>query len=131
MLLTTGFYWDLDDDTRAFAKRYFERVNAMPNMFQAGVYSSVLHYLKAVRAANSKDGRTVIAKMRELPVNDFFAKGGRIREDNRLIYTMYLAQVKTPSESKYAWDYFNILSKIPVEEGFLPLTDSECEFAKK
>ncbi len=131
LVLTTGFYWDLDDKTRAWSKRFFERRQAMPTMAQAGVYSSVLHYLKAVQAAGTDEPLAVAAKMRELPIDDFFAKNARIREDNRMVHDMYLAQVKAPSESQYDWDYYKILRTIPAEEAFRPLSESECELVKK
>ena len=131
IVMTTGFYWDLNDETRAFSKRFFERRKAMPTMVQAGVYSAVTHYLNAVKAANGKDSLTVIKRMKETPVNDFFAKGGQVREDGRMVHDMYLAQVKTPDESKYPWDYLKILKVIPAKEAFLPLSESECPAIKK
>jgi branched-chain amino acid transport system substrate-binding protein len=129
--MTTGFYWDFNDETRAFSKRFFERRKAMPTMVQAGVYSAVTHYLKAVKAGNTKESLAVVKKMKETPVNDFFAKNGRIREDGRMVHDMYLAQVKTPEESKYAWDYLKILKVIPAADAFLPLSESECPLVKK
>lgn len=131
IVLTTGFYWDYDDATRAWSKRFFERRHAMPTMAQAGVYSSILHYLKAVQAAGTDEALAVAAKMRELPIEDFFAKNGRIREDNRMVHDMYLVQVKAPSESKYPWDYYKVLRVIPAEEAFRPLSESECPMVKK
>jgi branched-chain amino acid transport system substrate-binding protein len=130
IVMTTGFYWDLNDDTRAFSKRFFERRKAMPTMAQAGVYSAVQHYLKAVAAVGSKDSLAVVKKMKEMPVNDFFAKNGQVREDGRMVHDMYLAQVKTPEESKYAWDYLKILKVIPGQEAFRPLAESECPLVK-
>src|SRR5271168_530787 len=99
LVLTTGFYWDRTDETRAFGKRFYAKQNAMPTMAQAGVYSAILHYLKAIDAAGSDEALTVMAKMRELPVNDFFAKDGRIRVDGRMVHDLYLVQVKAPEES--------------------------------
>ena len=131
IVMTTGFYWDFNDETRAFSKRFFERRKAMPTMVQAGVYSAVQHYLKAVQALGSKDSLAVASKMKEMPINDFFAKNGRIREDGRMVHDMYLAQVKTPAESKYPWDYLNILKVIPGNEAFRPLSESECPLVKK
>jgi branched-chain amino acid transport system substrate-binding protein len=131
IVMTTGFYWDLNDETRAFSKRFFERRKAMPTMVQAGVYSAVTHYLNAVKATSSKASLTVIKKMKETPVNDFFAKAGQIRDDGRMVHDMYLAQVKTPDESKYPWDYLKILKVIPGNEAFLPLSESECPALKK
>jgi branched-chain amino acid transport system substrate-binding protein len=131
IVMTTGFYWDFNDDTRAFSKRFFERRKAMPTMVQAGVYSAVQHYLKAVQALGRKDSLAVVKKMKETPINDFFAKNGQIREDGRMVHDMYLAQVKTPEESKYAWDYLKILKVIPGPEAFRPLAESECPLVKK
>jgi branched-chain amino acid transport system substrate-binding protein len=131
IVLTTGFYWDHDDATRAWSKRFFERRQVMPTMTHAGVYSSILHYLKAVEAAGTDEPLAVAAKMRELPIEDFFAKNGRIREDNRMVHDMYLVQVKAPSESKYPWDYYKVLRVIPAEEAFRPLSESECPMVKK
>ena len=130
VILTTGFYWDLDDATRAWSKRFFERHGAMPSMAQAGVYSSTLHYLKAVEAAGTDESLAVAAKMRELPIDDFFAKNGKLREDGRMVHDMFLAQVKTPDESKYPWDYYKILATIPADEAFRPLAESECPTVK-
>jgi branched-chain amino acid transport system substrate-binding protein len=130
IVLTTGFYWDLDEDTRAFSKRFFERRKAMPTMAQAGVYSAIRHYLTAVQALGSKDSLGVVKKMKETPVNDFFAKNGQVREDGRMVHDMYLAQVKSPEESKYAWDYLKILKVIPGREAFRPLAESECPLVK-
>lgn len=130
--LTNAWYWDMNDDTRAFAKRYQQRVGGqMPNMAHAGDYSSTMHYLKAVQAAGSDDPDAVSAKMRELPINDMFAKGGKIREDGRMVHDMYLWQVKTPAESKYAWDYLKLVKTIPGEQAFMPLAQSTCYLVKK
>jgi branched-chain amino acid transport system substrate-binding protein len=131
LVLTTGFYWDLNDETRAFGKRFFAKMNAMPTMTQAGDYSATLSYLKAVEAAGTDDATKVVAKMRELPINDFFAKNGRVREDGRMIHDMYLVQTKAPEESKYPWDYFKVLKTIPAAEAFRPLSESECPSLKK
>lgn len=131
MYLTTGFYWDYNAETRAWSKRFFEKQKKMPTMVQAGVYSSVLHYLKAVQAAGTDETRAVMAKMKAMPVNDFFAKGGKIREDGRMVHDMYLVQVKKPEESKYPWDYYRIRQVIPAAEAFLPLEKSKCPLVKK
>src|SRR5208282_2815172 len=122
---TTAFYWDLNDATRAWSKRFFERTGRMPGMVQAGTYSAVFHYLKAMAAAGATDGNTVAAKMRELPVDDVFAKG-RIREDGRMMHDMYLVEVKAPSESRAPWDYYKVLRRIPAEEAAQPLSESKC-----
>jgi branched-chain amino acid transport system substrate-binding protein len=125
-----GFYWDLNDDTRAWSKRFFERRKAMPTMTHAGVYSAVSHYLKAVKAAGTSDTQAVLGKMREMPVDDFFSRGGRIRKDGRMAHDMLLVQVKTPEESKYPWDYYKILATLPAEQAFRPLGESECPLVK-
>ncbi|GAB2478292.1 ABC transporter substrate-binding protein [Comamonas humi] len=131
MLLSEAFYWDLNDETRAFAKRYFAKVNAMPNMSQMGAYSSVRHYLQAVAAAGTTEAKTVMAKMRELPVQDVFTKSGRLREDGMMVHDMYLFQVKSPAESKYPWDYYKLVGTVPADKAFVPLAESSCPLARK
>jgi branched-chain amino acid transport system substrate-binding protein len=131
MLLTEAYYWDLNDQTRAWAKRFFERMKKMPNMVQAGLYSSVTHYLKAVQAAGTDDTAAVMAKMKATPVNDFFATNGRIREDGRMVKEMYVFEVKKPAESKYPWDYYKLKATIPADDAFLPLAKSSCALVKK
>ncbi|MBX9635877.1 MAG: ABC transporter substrate-binding protein [Magnetospirillum sp.] len=132
MMLTTGYYWDNDDGTRAFAKKWSERMKGrMPTMVHAGVYSSVLHYLRSVQAGKTDEGIKVAEQIRTLPINDFFAKNGKVRADGRMVHDMYLAQVKKPSESKGPWDYYNILRTIPGDEAFKPLADSTCPLVKK
>jgi branched-chain amino acid transport system substrate-binding protein len=127
----TAFYWDRNDESRAFAKRFYERRKAMPTMTQAGVYSAVLHYLRAVKAANSKDASAVMAKMRELPINDAFTQNGWLREDGQMMHDMYLVEVKKPEESKGPWDYYKVVEKIPAEKLFQPLESSDCPLIKK
>lgn len=129
--LTTGFYWDRDEDSRAWSKRFFAKTGKMPTMVQAGTYSAVTHYLNAVKALGTDDTAKVMAKMKETPVNDFFAKGGIIRADGGMIHDMYLAEVKKPEESKGPWDYYKILRTIPAEEAYGPLSDSTCPLLKK
>ena len=129
--LTNAWYWDMNDETRAFAKRYFDRVGLMPNMSQAADYSSTLHYLKAVEAAGTDDPDAVSKKMREMPINDMFAKGGKIREDGRMVHDMYIWEVKSKEESKHPWDYLKPLSTIPAEKAFQPLAQSTCYLVKK
>lgn len=131
LVATTAYYWDRDDASRQFAKRYEEKTGRKPGMVQAGVYSSVLHYLKAVQAAGTDDGKAVAAKMREMPVDDFFAKGAKIREDGRLIHDMYLVEVKRPEESKGPWDYYKIVRTIPGDQAAQPLSESKCPLVKK
>jgi branched-chain amino acid transport system substrate-binding protein len=130
MILSESFYWDLDDQTRAFSKRFLERMGRMPTMLQAGVYSSTTHYLKAIQAAGTDDGDTVAKKMRDTPVNDFFARNGRIREDGLMVHDMYLFQVKAPAESKGPWDYYKLLDTIPGDRAFPPLAGSKCPLVK-
>ncbi len=131
MFLTTGFYWDLNPETRAWSKRFFERHKRMPNMVHAGVYSSVMHYLKAIQAAGTDETSAVVAKMKATPVNDFFAKNARIRADGRLMHDMYLMQVKKPAESRYPWDYYTLRQVIPADRAFLPAEKSVCPLLKK
>jgi branched-chain amino acid transport system substrate-binding protein len=131
MYLTTGFYWDRTDETRAWSKRFFEKQKRMPTMAQAGDYSAVMHYLKAVQAAGTDDTAAVMKKMKETPVNDFFAKDGKIRVDGRMVHDMYLAQVKKPEESKYPWDYYHIRQTIPGDQAYMPLSESKCPLVKK
>jgi branched-chain amino acid transport system substrate-binding protein len=131
LYLTEGFYWDLDDETRAWSRRFFQRTKKMPTSVQAGVYSSMMHYFKAIKAAGTDEPQAVMAKMRELPVKDFFAKNGKLRADGRMVHDMYLMQVKAPNESKYPWDYYNIRRVIPADEAFMPLDKSDCPLVKK
>ncbi|HMW28843.1 ABC transporter substrate-binding protein [Plasticicumulans sp.] len=131
LTLTTGFYWDYDDQTRAWSKRFFEKTGKMPTMVQAGVYSSLMHYFKAIEATGSDDGPTVIKQMKSGPVEDFFSRHGKIRDDGRLVHDMFLAEVKKPSESKAPWDYYKILRVIPGDEAYLPLSESKCPLVRK
>ena len=130
LILTTAFYWDMDDGKRAFAERFNTAHGTMPSQVHAGTYSAVTHYLKAVKAAGTADADAVMKKMREMPVDDFAFKG-TIREDGRHIHDMYLAQVKTPEESKRPWDYYKILKTIPGEQAFTPVAESKCALLKK
>jgi branched-chain amino acid transport system substrate-binding protein len=129
LLLTTSFYWDMDDKTREWSKRYFAKINRMPTMWQAGVYSSVMHYLNAIKAAGTDEPLKVAAKMREMPVEDFFARNGRLREDNLMVHDLVLVQVKKPGDSKYPWDYYQILTHIPGEQAFGP-PNPACSLVK-
>jgi branched-chain amino acid transport system substrate-binding protein len=131
LLLTNAFYWDRDDETRAWSKRFFERMKRMPHMGDAGDYSSTMHYLKAIEAAGTDEAQAVMSKMREMPVNDFFAKNGRIREDGRMVHDMYVYEVKKPSESNGDWDYYKLREVIPGQQAFRPLKDSACPLVKK
>jgi branched-chain amino acid transport system substrate-binding protein len=130
LLLTTSFYWDTDDKTREWSKRYFAKMNRMPTMWQAGVYSSVMHYLNAIKDTGTDEPLKVAARMREKPIEDFFARNGRLREDNLMVHDLMLVQVKSPEESKYPWDYYKILAKISGEDAFGP-PDPACPLVKK
>jgi len=131
MYLTEGFYWDLNEETRAWSKRFFDKHKRMPTMVQAGQYSSVSHYLKAVKAAGSDDTQKVMAQMKKLPINDFFAKNGQIRDDGRMVHDMYLLQVKKPAESASPWDYYHVRATIPAAEAFQPMSASRCPMLAK
>jgi branched-chain amino acid transport system substrate-binding protein len=131
LMLTTGWYWDMNDESRAWANRYLKRFGSMPTMAQAGVYSATMHYLNAVKATGSDATATVRAKMMETPVNDMFAKNGKIRADGRMVHDMYLVQVKTPAESKGEWDLYKIVSTIPGEQAYRPLAESQCKLVGK
>ena len=128
---TNGFYWDFNDETRAFANKFYARHKGMPSMVQAGAYSATMHYLKAVAAAGTTDADAVAAKMKEMPINDFFAKNGKIRADGRMVHDMYLAEAKKPSESKSDWDLLKINAVIPGDQAFRPLSESVCPLVKK
>jgi branched-chain amino acid transport system substrate-binding protein len=131
LILSSAFYWDLNDDTRAWSKRFIDKTNKVPTMIHAGTYGAVMHYLKAVAAAGSVDGPTVASKMREMPVNDFMTKNGKIREDGRLVRDMYLFRVKKPEESKYRFDYYQLLATIPGNEAFKPQEEGGCPLVSK
>lgn len=129
--LTDAWYWDQDDASRAFARRFMQRVGSMPNMAHAGDYSSTLAFLKAVQAAGSDDPDAVSAKLRELPINDMFVRNGTIRADGRMMRDMYLREVKAPAESRYAWDYLKTIKTIPAAQAFMPLEQSSCYLVKR
>jgi branched-chain amino acid transport system substrate-binding protein len=129
--LTTASYWNMDDETRAWSKKFFARTKVMPTMIQTGVYGSVLHYLQAIKAAGTDDPAKVMAKMRELPIEDTFVHGGKLREDGRVIRDMYLARVKKPSESKEPWDYLDIVKTVKGDDAFRPISESKCPLLKK
>ena len=130
LVLTTGFYWDMDDEKRAWSKKYMEKTGKMPTMVQAGSYSAVRHYLKAIEAAGTDDGPAVVAKMKEMPVNDMFAKNGKILANGRMVHDMYLARVKKPGESKGPWDYYEIIRTIPGDEAFASVAESGCKLTQ-
>jgi branched-chain amino acid transport system substrate-binding protein len=131
MMLSESFYWDLNDATRAWSKRFFERAEKMPNSLQAGVYSSTTHYLQAVAAAGTDDTDPVIKVMRATPINDFFAHDGRIRADGVMVHDMRLFRVKAPAESHSPWDYYDLVATIPGDEAFGPLAQSKCPLVKR
>jgi branched-chain amino acid transport system substrate-binding protein len=131
MIATEGFYWDMDDASRAFSKRFFEKEGHMPSMIQAGVYSAVMHYLKAIDAIGTDEATAVVARMKATPINDFFAKNGRIRDDGRMVHDMYLVQVKSPGESKNEWDIYKVLATVPGDEAYRPLAQGGCPLVKR
>jgi branched-chain amino acid transport system substrate-binding protein len=131
MYLTDGFYWDRNDDTRAWSKRFFEQQKRMPTMVQAGTYSAVLHYLKGVKAAGTDEAKAVVKAMRDMPVQDMFAANGTLREDGRMVHDMYLWEIKKPADSKYPWDYYALKATIPADKAFRPLSQSTCKHVKQ
>jgi branched-chain amino acid transport system substrate-binding protein len=131
MIVTEGFYWDMDEASRAFSKRFFEKEGHMPSMIQAGVYSAVMHYLKAIDATGTDEAKAVVARMKATPINDFFARNGRIREDGRMIHDMYLVQVKSPAESKNEWDIYKVLATVPGDYAYRPLAQGGCPLIKQ
>ena len=122
----TAFYWDRDDESRAWSKRFFGKQGRMPTMAQASVYSAVRHYIGAIAAAGTDEAKAVMAKLRAMQVNDFYVKNGHVREDGRLVHDMYFAQVKTPAESTKPWDYYRILGTIPGDQAFRALAEGGC-----
>lgn len=131
MLVTEAFYWNLNEQTRAWSMRFYEKRKRMPTMIQAGIYSMVTHYLKAIEAVGTDEAQAVMAQMRATPVNDFFAKNGRLREDGKMVHDMYLFEVKKPAESKEPWDYYKLVATIPAERAFIPLSESRCPLIKR
>ncbi|HEY2875889.1 MAG TPA: ABC transporter substrate-binding protein [Reyranella sp.] len=130
LVLTEAFYWDLNDETRAWTKRYRAKKDKLPSMLTVGVYSSTLHYLKAVQAAGTDDAKAVMAKMREMPINDATTKNGKLREDGRVIRDMYLFQVKSPAESKGKDDIYKLIATVPGDQAFRPMKDGHCPYIK-
>jgi branched-chain amino acid transport system substrate-binding protein len=131
LLLTTSFYWDMDDKTRAWSKRFYDKLKKMPTMWQAGVYSSVMHYLGAVKASGGDEALAVAAQLRAGPIEDFFARHGKLREDGLMVHDLVLVEVKKPEESKYPWDYYKVLTTIPGDEAFPPPDPAACPLLKK
>jgi branched-chain amino acid transport system substrate-binding protein len=131
MYVADAFYWDMNDETRKFSKAYSAKTNKMPTMDQAGVYSATLQYLKAVQATGTDDADAVMKKLKEMTLNDAFVKNGKIRPDGRMVHDFYLFQVKSPSESKGPWDYYKLISTVPADQAFIPLSESRCPLVKK
>jgi len=127
----TAFYWDRDDESRAWSKRFFAIHQRMPTSAHAAVYSATRHYLRAIEAAGTDEAKAVMAKMREMPINDFFAKNGKLREDGRMVHDMYLVEVKTPAESSGPWDYYKIIATIPGDQAFRPAGEDGCPLIKR
>jgi branched-chain amino acid transport system substrate-binding protein len=130
LIVTDAFYWDMNDETRAFSKRFYDKVGRMPSMIQGGLYSATMHYLKAIEAIGTDDAPKVMAQMRATPINDFFAKNGKIRIDGRMVHDMYLLEVKKPSESQSEWDVYKLLATVPGDEAFRPLDKGGCPLVK-
>ncbi|CUU18556.1 branched-chain amino acid transport system substrate-binding protein [Bradyrhizobium sp. JR7.2] len=131
LMLSSAFYWDLNEDTRAWSKRFIAKTQKVPTMIHAGTYGAVMHYLRAVQAAGTLDGPIIAARMRAMPVNDLMTRNGRIREDGRLVRDMYLFRVKSPEQSKYKFDYYELLATIPGEEAFRPMEQGGCPLLKQ
>jgi branched-chain amino acid transport system substrate-binding protein len=130
LIVTDAFYWDRDDETRAFSKRFYDKVGHMPTMIQAGLYSATTHYLKAIDAIGTDEAPKVMEEMRKMPINDFFAKNGKIRIDGRMVHDMYLFEVKKPEESKGEWDLYKLIATVPGDEAFRPLDKGGCPLVK-
>ena len=130
LLWVSAFYWDQDEETRAFSQRFFAIHHRMPTMFQASVYSAVTHYLKAIQATGTDEARAVMTQMKATPIEDFMTHGARIREDGRVMRPMFLLQVKTPAESKGEWDLARVIGTVPAEKAFRPLAESKCPLVK-
>ncbi|MDR6662641.1 MULTISPECIES: ABC transporter substrate-binding protein [Tardiphaga] len=131
LIITEAYYWDLNDRTRAFGKKFFDKMKRMPTMNQAATYSATLHYLKSVQAAGTRATKPVLAKMREMPVRDAFTDNGVLREDGRMVHSMFLLEVKKPEESKAPWDYYKVLAEVPGDQVFRPMKDGGCQYVKK
>jgi branched-chain amino acid transport system substrate-binding protein len=130
LIVTDAFYWDSNDETRAFSKKFMGRVGHMPTMIQAGLYSATMHYLKAIEAIGTDEAPKVMAQMRAMPINDFFAKGGKIRIDGRMVHDMNLYEVKKPEESRGEWDLYKLIATVPGDEAFRPLDKGGCPLVK-
>jgi branched-chain amino acid transport system substrate-binding protein len=131
LYLTTAWYWDLNEETRAFGKRFFAKMKREPTMTQAAYYSATLQYLKAVKAVGSTDSDKVMAELKKVKIDDMFTKNGYVRADGLMVHSMYVMQVKTPAESKYPWDYYKLIKVMPAEEAYGTQPDSSCSLVKK
>ncbi|CPM45114.1 ABC transporter substrate-binding protein [Bordetella pertussis] len=131
MYLTDGWYWDQSDASRAWAKKFEDKIGRKPSMLQAGDYSAAMFYLNAVKATGSDDGDATMKWMKSNKINDFFAQGGYVREDGRMIHDMYLMKVKSKEESKGPWDYYNVVATLPGDEVYTKLSESTCPLLKK
>jgi len=130
MYLTDSWYWDKNDETRAWSKRYFEKMKKEPSSLQAADYSAVTQYLNAVKATGTDDPDKIMAQLKKTKINDMYAKNGYIRADGRMIHEMYLMQVKAQSESKYPWDYYKVVASVPGDEAFTTKAESKCSLWK-
>jgi branched-chain amino acid transport system substrate-binding protein len=130
LIVTDAFYCDRDDETRAFSKKFLEKVGHMPTMIQAGLYSATMHYLKAIETTGTDDTAKVMTQMKATPINDFFTHNGHIREDGRMVHDMYLFEVKKPEESKGEWDLYKLLATVPADQAFRPLDKGGCPLVK-
>ena len=125
------FYWNMDDDTRKFARRFQKEMGKMPTALQAGQYSAVLNYLRAVERAKSDQVEDVMKAMKEMPINDMFARNAKLREDGKLLHDFYLVSVKSPAQSREPWDYYNIVKTVSGSDAYVPLSESTCPLVKK
>ena len=126
-----SWYWNQDDESRKFARRFFDKYKRMPSSLQAADYSAAMNYLKAVQKTGTTDGDKVMAELKSMKYNDFYHKNGRVREDGRMLHNMYLFQVKSPKESKAPWDYYKLVAKVPAEQAFTTVAESKCSLLKK
>ena len=131
MMFAESFYWDLDEASRKFARKFFEKTKRMPTALQAGQYSATLNYLRAIEKAKSDDVSDVMKQLKTMPIQDAFAKNGKVREDGKMVHDMYLVQVKKPQESKAPWDYYTVLETVPGDKAFQPLSESKCPLVRK
>jgi branched-chain amino acid transport system substrate-binding protein len=131
LLVTDSWYWDTNDQTRAWSKRFFEKIKKEPSSLHAADYSATTYYLNAVKAAGTDDADKVMAQMRKTKVNDFYAKNGTVREDGRMIHDMFLYEVKSQADSKYPWDYYKLMATVPGDQAFLSPSKSQCALLKK